>query len=161
MAESKQSEGLLLLQNENIDEFNKWRMRNLTLKLAFDKIDFSKKNISNAFLNGASFIDCNFSNSTLRDTNFVQSNLMNSIFDAADLSNAIMMFADLKNSLITNSNLNNTNFMGSNLQKADLRGSILNRTIFVEANLIDANTFGLDKSKAFFKSSKLKGTTWE
>ena len=43
MAESKQSEGLLLLQNENIDEFNKWRMRNLTLKLAFDKIDFSKK----------------------------------------------------------------------------------------------------------------------
>ncbi len=110
MDESKQSEGLLLLQNENINEFNKWRMKNLTLKLAFDKIDFSRKNISNAFLNG---------------------------------------------------NLNNTNFMGSNLQKADLQGSILNRTIFVEANLIDANTFGLDKNKAFLKSSKLKGTAWE
>ena len=40
MSESKQAEGLLLLQNEQIDEFNEWRMKNLTLKLVFDGKDF-------------------------------------------------------------------------------------------------------------------------
>ena len=34
MSESKQTEGLVLLQNENIDEFNKWRMKNLTCKVS-------------------------------------------------------------------------------------------------------------------------------
>ncbi|MGN6350533.1 MAG: pentapeptide repeat-containing protein, partial [Candidatus Nitrosocosmicus sp.] len=45
--------------------------------------------------------------------------------------------------------------------RADLRGSILNRTIFVEADLTNANTSGLDRNRAFLKSSKLKGTIWE
>lgn len=46
-------------------------------------------------------------------------------------------------------------------RRSDLRGSIINKTIFVEANLTDANTSGLDKNKAFLKYSKLKGTSWE
>ncbi|HEX5518987.1 MAG TPA: pentapeptide repeat-containing protein, partial [Candidatus Nitrosocosmicus sp.] len=119
MSGSNQDEGLLFLKNERIDEFNKWRMKNLTLKLTFDKTDLSAKNISNAFLNGISFIDCNFSNSNLQYSNLVQSIMTNSVFDHADLSNAIFMFTDLKNSVITNSNLDNTNFMASNLQRAD------------------------------------------
>jgi uncharacterized protein YjbI with pentapeptide repeats len=51
--------------------------------------------------------------------------------------------------------------MCAELQRADLRGSILNKTIFVEADLTDANTAGLDKNNAFLKFSKLKGTSWE
>ena len=72
MSESKQAEGLLLLQNEQIDEFNEWRMKNLTLKLVFDGKDFSNRDISNAYLNGVSFINSDFSNSRLRTTNLVQ-----------------------------------------------------------------------------------------
>ncbi len=51
--------------------------------------------------------------------------------------------------------------MCAELQRSDIRGSVLNKTIFVEADLTDAKTFGLDKGNAFLKFSNLKGTTWE
>ena len=35
------------------------------------------------------------------------------------------------------------------------------KTIFVEANLSNANTEGLDKNNAYLKYAKLKGTSWE
>jgi uncharacterized protein YjbI with pentapeptide repeats len=86
---------------------------------------------------------------------------MNSKFDGADLANVLMMYANLKDSFLTKSNLDNANFMCGDLERSDLRGSIINKTIFVEVNLTDANTSGLDKNKAFLKYSKLKGTSWE
>ncbi|HZH39127.1 MAG TPA: pentapeptide repeat-containing protein, partial [Bacillales bacterium] len=67
----------------------------------------------------------------------------------------------LRDSFLTHSNLDNTNFMCADLQRSDIRGSVLNKTIFVEADLTDAKTSGLDKGNAFLKFSKLKGTTWE
>src|SRR5919112_297400 len=111
MSESKQDEGLRMLQDEHVDKFNKWRMNNLSLKLKFDGKDFSNRDISNAYLNGISFINSDFSNSKLRSANLVQSNLSDSKFDGADLANTLMMYAILRNSFLTQSNLDNTNFM--------------------------------------------------
>jgi uncharacterized protein YjbI with pentapeptide repeats len=161
MADSTPDEGLKLLQDELIDEFNKWRMKNLTVKLSFDNLDLSNKNLSNAYLNGVSLVDTNLSRSILVNANLVQSSLTRSNFDESDLTNALIMYSSLSDSVLTNSTLVDTNFMWSDLQKADLRGSVLGKTIFVEANLTDAKTDNLDKSKAYLKFSKLSGTTWE
>jgi uncharacterized protein YjbI with pentapeptide repeats len=35
------------------------------------------------------------------------------------------------------------------------------KTIFVEADLRNANTEGLDRNNAYLKYAKLNGTTWE
>lgn len=161
MSDPKQDEGLILLIEEQIDEFNQWRMKNLTLKLDYTGADFSNKDISNAYLNGINFTECNFSNSIVNGTNFVQANLTNTDFESSDMSGALMMYSILKDSNLTKSQLSNTNFMWSDLQGVDLRGSILDKTIFVEANLTNAKTDELDKSKAFLKFAKLEGTTWK
>lgn len=161
MIDSMQNEGLKLLLDERISEFNEWRMKNLTIKLEFNNADLSNKNISNAYLNGVIFVDSNFSNSILSKANLVQANLSRSNFDGSDMTDALIMYSVLKDSILTGSNLNNTNFMWSDLQGADLRKCILEKTIFVEANLTNAKTEELDKTKAFLKYSKLKGTSWE
>jgi uncharacterized protein YjbI with pentapeptide repeats len=51
--------------------------------------------------------------------------------------------------------------MWSDLQNSDFRQSNMYKTIFVEANLSNANTEGLDKNNAYLKYAKLKGTSWE
>ena len=71
MSDSKQDEGLTLLLEEKVDEFNEWRLENLTIKLDFTGTDFSNKDFSNAYLNGVNFTGCNFTNSILVGTNFV------------------------------------------------------------------------------------------
>ena len=70
MSDSKQDEGLTLLLEEKVNEFNEWRLENLTIKLDFTGTDFSNKDISNAYLNGINFTGCDFSNSIVVGTNF-------------------------------------------------------------------------------------------
>ena len=40
------NEGILLLQNSRVADFNLWRFKNLTLKLDLSDMDFSDKNLS-------------------------------------------------------------------------------------------------------------------
>ena len=94
-------------------------------------------------------------------TNFVQSNLSKTTFEGSDMSDALIMYATVRDSNIVKSQLSNTNFMWSDLQNSDFRESIMYKTIFVEADLRNANTEGLDKNDAYLKYAKLKGTTWE
>ena len=162
MSDLKQDEeGLTLLLEENVNEFNEWRLKNLTLKLDFTETDFSNKDISKAYLNGITFTDCNFTNSIVMGTNFVQSNLTRTNFESSDMSEALIMYATVRDSNISKSQLSNTNFMWSDLQNSDFRQSNMYKTIFVEADLRNANTEGLDKNNAYLKYAKLKGTSWE
>ena len=120
MSDPKQDEGLIMLLEEQVDEFNQWRMKNLTLKLDYTGADFSNKDMSNAYLNGINFTECNFSNSIVNGTNFVQANLTNTDFESSDMSGALIMYSVLKDSNLVKSQLTNTNFMWSDLEGADI-----------------------------------------
>jgi uncharacterized protein YjbI with pentapeptide repeats len=94
-------------------------------------------------------------------TNFVKANLTNTDFESSDMSGALVMYSIVKDSNLSKSQLSNTNFMWSDLQNVDFRQSNMFKTIFVEANLTNANTEGLDKNNAYLKFAKLNGTSWE
>lgn len=66
-------EGVDLLNAEKINEFNNYRIHNLVYKPNLDNQDFSGKNLSFAFLNGAICNNTNFSHCILKKTNLVPS----------------------------------------------------------------------------------------
>src|SRR5207302_665200 len=79
-------EAIRLLTVSNIEEFNRWRMKNLTVRPVIDGIDFVGKNLSGAFLNGISCVG----------TNFSHCNLMNVKLDNVDRNGAYLKYANLK-----------------------------------------------------------------
>jgi len=143
-----------LILNERISTFNKFRLHNLTFKPNLSYQDFSGKNLSLAFLNGAICTQTNFSNCILHKTNFVQAELNNCNFANTDLTDTLFMYAEMKNCNLRNCNMTRSNFMWANLHNADLSGSKISNTIFIEANLKSAKLKDFDKENAFLKYAK-------
>jgi uncharacterized protein YjbI with pentapeptide repeats len=56
---TEKSTWLSLLQESKIKEFNEWRMANIFVKIDLSGMDFSGKDLSNAFLNA---VKCNQTN---------------------------------------------------------------------------------------------------
>jgi uncharacterized protein YjbI with pentapeptide repeats len=148
-------EAIKLILDERISEFNKFRLNNLTFKPNLSYQDFSGKNLSLAFLNGARCIETNFSNCILKKTNFVQAELNNCNFANADLTDTLFMYTEMKYCNLQNCNMNRSNFMWANLQYSDLSGSKISKTIFIEANLQSTILKNLNKDNAFLKYAKL------
>ncbi len=153
-------EGLALLKEGKIKEFNYWRMKNLTLKLDISNEDFSNRNLSGAFLNGTKAENVNFSRSVLESINFVQGILNNCNFDGADLSNGIFMYAEMKNCSFSLTNLTNTNLMFAELQNSYFSNAKLCQTIFVEAHMENIKAKDIDKQQAYLKFAKMDGANW-
>ena len=154
-------EGMELLYGEQITEFNKFRMENLTFKPNLSNQVLSDKNLSFAFLNGAICNTTNFSNCILKKTNLVQAELNNSTFDNSDLTDTIFMYAEMKACKLRNCNMNRSNFMWANLQNSDLSNSNIRNTIFIEANLQHSILNDLNKNNAYIKSAKIDFTLWK
>ena len=154
------NEFIELLMNEDIKEFNKIRLKNLTTKPNLSNRDFSSKNLSHAFLNGAICKSTNFSKCTLNKTNFVQAELGQSNFENAILNNCLFMYAEMKKCNLKNTNMKKTNFMWADLEQADLTGSKLYNTIFIESNLQGSILKDLVKDKAYLKFARIKNTEW-
>jgi uncharacterized protein YjbI with pentapeptide repeats len=151
-------EAIKLILDKRIPEFNKFRLHNLTFKPNLSYQDFSGKNLSLAFLNGAICIQTNFPNCILKKTNLVQAELNNSNFENADLTDTLFMYAEMKNCNLRNCNMKRSNFMWTNLQNSDLSGSKITNTNFIEANLQSAILKDFNKEHAFMKYAKLELT---
>lgn len=151
-------EAIKLISDERIPTFNKFRIHNLTFKPNLSHQDFSGKNLSLAFLNGAICNQTNFSNCILTKTNFVQAELNNCNFANADLTDSLFMYAEMKNCNLQNCNMKKTNFMWANLYNANLSGGKITNTIFVEAILQSAILKDFNKESAFMKYAKLDVT---
>lgn len=161
MCEALIEEAVRLLNNSQIQDFNIWRMKNLTVKLDLSGRNFSGKNLSQALLNGVSCIRTDFSNCNLCKVNLVQSNLNKADFEGANLTDALLMYAEMTECKLINSDITRTNFMWTNLENSDLTGSKIFKTIFVQANLKNVKVFKVDKERAYLKYAKLEGTPWE
>ncbi|HET9774246.1 MAG TPA: pentapeptide repeat-containing protein, partial [Nitrososphaeraceae archaeon] len=104
-----------MLNREKISEFNEFRLKNLTFRPNLSGEDFSRKDLTNAYLNGAICVKTNFNNCILGKTNFVQAELNESNFESADLTETLFMYAEMKDCRLINCNMNKTNFMWANL----------------------------------------------
>src|ERR671933_383407 len=97
MSDALAEEGIMLLLNSKISDFNYWRMKkNLTIKLDISNRNFSGKDLSNAYLNGVSCIGTDFSNCNLSKVNFVQANLAKANFKGANMSDVKIANLDKK-----------------------------------------------------------------
>jgi uncharacterized protein YjbI with pentapeptide repeats len=66
------------LQESKIEQFNEWRMANISVKIDLSGMDFSGKDLSNVYLNGIKCVGANFSGSNLYKANFAQSEITDS-----------------------------------------------------------------------------------
>ena len=161
MSNSQSEDIVRLLTNCQIEEFNRWRINNPTTKLVISGIDFVRKDLSGAYLNGIASASTNFSDCNLARINLVQADLSEANFEGANLTDAILMYAEMKGCNLAGSNLTRTNLMWANLQDSNLSGCKLSKTIFVQANLMNAKLDNVYKNGAYLKFAKLKGTPWE
>ena len=81
-----------LLSNSKIEEFNKWRLANLTTKLDISEKKISGTDLSNAFLSGIKCTNTDFSKCNMRGTNLVQAEASNAIFEGSNLTDALFMY---------------------------------------------------------------------
>lgn len=161
MSNSQSEDAIRLLTKCRVEEFNRWRINNPTTRLVFSGIDFLRKDLSGAYLNGVSSASTNFSHCNLARINLVQADLNKANFEGADLTDAILMYAEMKGCNLTGANLTRANLMWANLQDSNLTGCKLSKTIFVQANLMNAKLDNIYKNAAYLKFAKLKGTLWE
>jgi uncharacterized protein YjbI with pentapeptide repeats len=85
-------EGKTLLQEMKIQDYNRWRMENLTIRPDFSGEIFSGLDLSGAYLNGVKLNKTNLSHCNLAKTNLVQADLVGADLEGADLSNALLMY---------------------------------------------------------------------
>src|ERR671932_179424 len=152
MSDALAEEGIMLLLNSKISDFNYWRMKkNLTIKLDISNRNFSGKDLSQAYLNGVSCVGTDFSHCNLSKVNFVQAILNKANFEGANLTDTLLMYAEMEECNLVNSDVTRTNFTGSKFFK----------TILVEANMKDVRISKVDKKDAYLKYAKIEGTPWE
>jgi len=161
MSKPSPEEAVRLLTISNIEEFNKWRIKNFNVKLVIDGLDFSGKDVSTAYLNGVSCVGVNFTHCNLSKVNLVQADLSNVNFEGANLTDGLLMYAEMKQCNLLNTNLTRTNLMWANLQNSNMSGCILSKTVFVYANLTDVRIDNVDQDGAYLKYAKFKGTAWQ
>ena len=154
-------EGIKLLQDMKIQDYNQWRMKNITIRPDLRDQDFSGKDLSRAYLNGASCLRTNLSHCNLTKVNFVQSVLNTANFERANLTDAILMYSEMEECNLINADLTRANFMNANLQNSNLTNGKMSKTNFVQANLRNAKLPNVDRSAVYLKYSKLEGTAWK
>ena len=155
------AEGIRLLREMKIQEYNNWRMENLTITPDISGENFSGNDLSGAYLNEVPCIRTNFSSCNLTKANLVQADLSMANLEGANLSEALLMYCEMKECNLVNADLTRANFMWANLQGSNLTNSKILKTNFVEANLRNLKISNVDKSAAYLKYAKLEGTVWK
>jgi uncharacterized protein YjbI with pentapeptide repeats len=92
MYEDKQQEGITLLHDMKVQDYNQWRRENPTIRLDISRQDFSSKDMSGVYLNDISGTITNLSGCNLSKANLVQSELTEVNLEGANLSDALYMF---------------------------------------------------------------------
>jgi uncharacterized protein YjbI with pentapeptide repeats len=85
-----------LLHDIKIQDFNQWRMKNLTVRPDINGQDFSSKNLSVAYVNGAYCIRTSLSSCNLSKVILAQADLTMANLDGANLNDAFMMDSEMK-----------------------------------------------------------------
>ena len=119
---------------------------------AFDYIDFTDVELTNADLTDTDFGLVNFTNSNLTHANFTRARLIQSMFKNANLTRTIFKDANL-----LNANLNGADLTGADLTDAVLSYSYLVNTILIQTDLRKVEFIGANLTDANLTGAKLKG----
>jgi len=162
------AKALMLLQNGDVNRFNKFVKDNNLTELEFTGAILSGANLSGANLSGANLsggkligtnlsgadlsgsklIGTNLSDTNLSDTNLSGAKLVSANLSGAKLVSANLSGADLVGADLRDANLRDANLSGANLKYAYLRDANLSRAILSGADLRDANLRGADLKNA-------------
>jgi len=172
----------LKILEQGVEQWNKWREENESIKPDLQVADLSGANLSganlsraklgNANLIGANLDDANLSRAKLGDANLSRADLSRADLSGADLSGANLSLAYLSRAKLGNANLSraklgdanldssdlsNADLSGADLSGANLRGANLSPAYLIGAKLIRAILLDADLSGADLSSANLHG----
>src|SRR5919109_527791 len=117
-------EGKKLLQEMRIDDYNRWRMKNLTIKPDISGDNLSGKNLSGADLNGALLMYCDMKECNLADANLTKANFMWTNLQGSNLTPCIISRTNFVEANLTNAKLPNVGKQEAYTKYARLQGTL-------------------------------------
>lgn len=154
MADPKHLEILEL----GVDEWNKWRKDNPSVKPDLSDVNLQHQNLSGINFEGANLSGANLMVTTFEGASFKNAQLKNVILGLTTLNNADLSGADLWRAAISESIIGTANFESADLNSVDFQDSDLNNTNFRNANLSFTNFDRASLDNADFAGAKLFAT---
>ncbi|MBN1217360.1 MAG: pentapeptide repeat-containing protein [Anaerolineae bacterium] len=117
------------------------------------KGNFSKKRLVGIIFEGATLMECDFSESILQRASFSAANLRGANFRRANLAKANLKGADFRGADLRAVDLSGADLRWANLEGVDLTGSIISGANFDGANLKNACLRKTDPGKLWWKAN--------
>jgi uncharacterized protein YjbI with pentapeptide repeats len=152
--EAVANEKHLEILNQGVEQWNKWREENQTVRP-----DLSGALLPNAKLNGANLSGADLSDADLFNADLIVANLSRAKLRDAKLNGANLSSADLSNACLCGATLNQANLSDANLSDAKLRGAFLYDADLEKANLTNADLTDADLSCADLVETKFIDAT--
>lgn len=132
----------ILVQEGNVEKWNRWRKDNPNIGLYLNKADLRGAELPNVDFSNSQLRYANFSEANLHNADFRNAELRKADFSRADLSNANFNSAYLSGAKLFNANLSNATFTDTYLGGSDLKDTDLNNAYLYGANLSYAKLNG-------------------
>lgn len=154
------------LNDENIEDFNKFRKENQYKEIILENNTLSNKNLLGLDLRFSNIRQMGFSECNLREAVFHASTLFNVKFFKSVLNNAVLSRVtfsgcsftntSLMDAQIKNSNFSGCSFLFADFTNADFSNSILTGANFSNIYMKDVNFIGANLTGASFKHTMLQ-----
>jgi len=148
----------LKILEQGVEQWNKWREENESIKPDLQVADLSGANLSRANLRRANLGDANLIGANLDDANLRRAKLGDANLSRADLSDANLYRANLSGASLRRADLSGANLHGANLSGADLTDADLRYTGLVETDFTNATITGCRTYGASAWNVTLAGT---
>ncbi len=135
--------------------WNKWRNRNLIMKVDLMHAELRNANLRFMDLDWANLRGANLCEADLSGADLINAHLEGVDLRAAELSSAHVSDGDLSSADLRGANLRNTDLSGANLSNADLR-----QAKFSETNLEGAKLDGADLRQTNLRKATLRGASF-
>jgi uncharacterized protein YjbI with pentapeptide repeats len=156
-----------LLKVGNVENWNKWRGKNTSVKLDLRRanldsanlqgVDLDSAHLLGADLRGANLDSANLVGADLEKANLDSARLLGADLRGADLDSARLSETDLRGADLDNANLMEADLQGASLDSANLRGADLRVANFQGAILALARLEGVNLRQANLNSAHLWG----
>jgi uncharacterized protein YjbI with pentapeptide repeats len=160
----------LKILKQGVEQWNKWREENETIKPDLQGADLRDADLRGADLSNADLVqaklsEANLSGANLAAANLAAANMYGAALPKADLSRAFLSDAILYKANLYKANLHKANLCRANLRLAGLKDADLSRAnlmdadlrdaTLIRANLCDANLCNADLQSASLTSADL------
>jgi uncharacterized protein YjbI with pentapeptide repeats len=137
---------LAAIEKEDINIWNTWRTKNLTITPLLSGINLSNANLENAILNNAILSEANFEGANLQNANLWLSTCEKANFSGANIHIANLARANLSKAHLVRANIGGGDVQSANLRDANLVYCTLAGTDLRESDLTGIVTHGWNVS---------------